>query len=131
MSSTMPWPIEWMAEFEIGIPVIDAQHKRLIEIANDIHRLRASPKRWWGALEDLMAYSQYHFALEERLMSEAGFDGLDAHRLAHEALGEQVAELWQGRATTTPEQVLDLLVGWVLNHILTCDRELRVLAGKV
>lgn len=131
MSSTTPWPIQWSAEFEIGIPIVDVQHKRLVEIANNIYLLKSSPKRWWGALDDLMAYIQYHFSLEERLMGEADFDGLAAHRLAHESLAEQVADLWQARATATPEQALDLLMGWVLNHILTCDRELRFLAGKV
>lgn len=131
MSGTFSWPIEWSAEFEVGIAVVDAQHRRLIEIANKMHGLRTSPKRWHGALEDLMAYAQYHFSLEERLMAEAGFPGLEAHRQAHEALAEEVTRLWHERDTVTPEQVLELLVSWVLTHILTCDMDLRGIAHKV
>lgn len=131
VSDTMSWPIQWMADFEIGIPVVDAQHRRLVEIANNLHALQTSPKRWLGALEDLMAYAQYHFSLEERLMSAVGFDGFEGHRLAHEALAERVAAMWHDRANIMPEQVLELLVTWVLNHILTCDQELRSIAHRV
>lgn len=131
MSDTLSWPIQWLAEYDVGIPQIDAQHRRLLEIANNLHGLRFSAKRWQGALEDLMAYTQYHFALEERLMSEAGFAGLADHRLAHEDLAERATTLWHNRDAANPEEVLNLLMSWLLTHILSCDQELRQVAGNL
>ena len=29
--------IKWEKRFELGIPVIDAQHKRLVELCNDLY----------------------------------------------------------------------------------------------
>jgi hemerythrin len=131
MSSTIVWPIEWLEDFETGIPQVDTQHRRLVEIANNLHSFQASPARLRGALEDLMAYTQYHFALEERLMESVQCPGLADHRVAHEALAAQVTELWGCRDTVPFTQVLDLLMAWLLNHILICDRELRAVAHKL
>lgn len=123
----MAWkPFQWSDEYEIGIPAIDQQHRKLLDLANQVHhQMRSSRRHVEGAMEELMAYVQFHFAAEERLMAENGYAGLADHRRAHEALADQVVQLWRVRDVVTPEQVFDLLSEWVVAHILSCDQDLR------
>ena len=47
--------IRWEKRFELGIPVIDAQHKRLVELCNDLYltivrnKYRAMQPEWQEA----------------------------------------------------------------------------------
>ncbi len=126
----LAWPVVWTPAFEVGIPIIDEQHRRLVGIANAVSQLTGQGVAFERALEDMMAYTQYHFALEERLMRAASYPGLEAHRREHEALADHVGGLWRRRTVLVQTEVLELLTAWLVNHILTCDQGLRSLAGR-
>ncbi len=124
----LEWPVTWTPAFEVGIPIVDEQHRRLVAIANGVYHLTGQGAAFDRALEDMMAYTQYHFALEERLMRLAAYAGLEAHRREHEMLADRVADLWRRRATLVQAEVLNLLTGWLFEHILSCDQGLRRIA---
>ncbi|MGB8275349.1 MAG: hemerythrin domain-containing protein, partial [Alphaproteobacteria bacterium] len=75
--------ITWDPAHETGIPGIDYEHRRLVELLNDIHDLiaaRAEPLTIADRLADLYTLATAHFALEEKVMREQKYAGLAERR---------------------------------------------------
>jgi diguanylate cyclase (GGDEF)-like protein/hemerythrin-like metal-binding protein len=82
--------VEWMPEWESGHAEIDEQHKALVE---DAHRLmsiallrRQDPAKIIPLLDQLLEHLVQHFACEETILKEIGFDQTDAHATEHRQL---------------------------------------------
>lgn len=119
--------IQWSEEFLTGIESIDNQHRHLVELVN---KFEEASRRGRGSrimseiLNDLLGYTQEHFAHEERLMVECGFPGLKSHVARHRQLLQKVERFQydfdtEGRRVTT--EVRDFLRYWVRSHILNDD----------
>lgn len=85
--------IEWKDEFSVGVPSIDHEHKELIKLINwlnDIAHSGSSYDTVTGALGEIYAQIAAHFALEERIMHEARYDGYAGHKEDHEDLLDEL-----------------------------------------
>jgi len=85
--------IEWKDEFSVGVPSIDHEHKELIELINwlnDIAHSGSSYDNVIDALGEIYAQISAHFALEERIMREALYDGYAEHKEDHEDLLDEL-----------------------------------------
>ena len=110
------------------VDVLDSDHKALIALINRLHddleAGRAAPLE--PVLDRLIAYVEFHFAREERVMEACCFPGLDFHREEHEAFAQQVDEARRRLARDGPAAVtvdlLDYLKGWLNAHILIQDK---------
>lgn len=119
-------------KYSIGIPEMDAQHARWIEL---IERFRAAAADHLldpqgldaacHALEQLLAYTKHHFASEERLIAEYGYPDLEPHRRRHRELEADVArlldEIREHRTRTTPLKLNLLITIWLMEHIMSED----------
>lgn len=124
---------EWADEFSVGVGEIDRDHKRLLEIINELHD---SVKSGEGrevlgkVLEELALYASYHFAHEEVLFLRADYPGYEAHQQQHRALTGTVREIYndfqRGETETLPQQVLEFLKYWLNEHMLRSDRAFGV-----
>ncbi len=118
-------PIEWTSELEIGIDVIDGQHRRIVDYINELQPLTEDADNAVTArvINDLIDYTYSHFAFEEALMEEAGYDSLPIHRKTHEAFCARIEDFKQraaaGEAVAAP--LGDLLRTWLLGHIMSDD----------
>lgn len=121
----------WNRSFEIGIPEIDRQHQRLVDLINELAAAVLDGQTLPELREifaHLTAYAAEHFRDEERLLGEAHLDEADKkrHRAAHASFVQRVSEL-MGQAdlteTDTAEQVLDFLTTWLVSHILGSDKK--------
>lgn len=120
--------IEWKPEYETGVPVVDEQHRHLVEIINrfeDALQKGKGSRQANEILNDLTGYTQEHFATEERLLAEAGYPHLKLHQSQHRQLLQKV-ERFQfefnaaGRRITA--ELHEFLGYWLVNHILRDDR---------
>ena len=71
--------IEWSAGLEIGVPPIDEQHKRLVEMINELadsHSDGLASAAVETALADLVDYTVVHFDMEETFMEDIGLSWL-------------------------------------------------------
>lgn len=96
--------VVWDSKFEIKIPFIDAQHKKLIELCNNLHKaIIAMPDSsgvvvddWQdsllNALRECVDYTQTHFRDEENLMQAAGFVDFTQHKSFHSAFVKKILE---------------------------------------
>ena len=121
--------IPWSPTLDVGVPEIDHQHKLLVTRLNCLHKAIAAghaPARINELIRQLEHYTEYHFATEERLMAEHGYEFTDFHCADHRAMSLQIREfvgdLEQNFATH--QGVLNFLEGWLLDHITGADRHL-------
>lgn len=118
--------IAWGPEYELGILVIDQQHKRIVDFINDLDRVAGQPDAYLGVariLYDLVDYTESHFSFEEALMERAGYKELDDHHHAHRVFTHRVESLLRSNENgeNVAEALLQLLEKWLLHHILEED----------
>ncbi len=123
--------IEWREDFSIGVPEVDHEHRELIELINATHaELAEAPSNNSAAefLGEIHARIAAHFALEEKVMREAGYDRLGPHKAAHEILLDDIREFMD---TCETGQALDAeafgvrLADWFGEHFRTEDARLH------
>jgi len=126
----------WPPSLEIGVPEIDTQHRALFAAAARFEgALRAEkPADQLARLFTfLLDYVGQHFEAEERYMASRSVPGLEAHRREHEALRAQLG-LVRGQVASggglkeIAPAALDLLHGWLTQHVGTTDQALRTRA---
>ncbi|MGA2116402.1 MAG: bacteriohemerythrin [Bryobacteraceae bacterium] len=121
--------VSWRDQYSVGIPSIDAEHKKLIGLINDLHAamLDGRGKEVMGKILDgLAAYTLSHFSHEERLMQSHRFPGFERHKAEHDNLVKQVKDLQQafrlGTASISVE-VMMFLQNWLVKHIMGMDKQ--------
>ncbi len=120
--------ISWSNEYSVSIQSIDEQHKKLVSLINELHDAMkaAKGKEVLGkTLEDLVAYTKFHFSSEEKLMADNGYADLKNHQLEHDKLTSQVmdfqAKYKSGNALLSLE-IMQFLKSWLVNHIKGSDK---------
>ena len=102
----------------VGIAAIDEQHREIIERVNLIADAVDQGNRHEAVqemMDDLVLFACGHFALEERLMTEYGFPGLEEHVEEHIAL--------RTPNPTKAALVSAFITDWAEQHILEADQE--------
>lgn len=128
----------WKDSYSIGVQEIDAQHRRLFSLADELHSAMNSGKGkeiLEQVLHNLVTYTKTHFASEERLMQKCGYAELPAHKAQHDSLTQQVVKLQDdfkaGKAMLSVE-VMQFLSNWLRHHIGSTDRKyVPFVTGKV
>jgi hemerythrin len=119
--------MEWTHDLESGIPVIDSQHKRIIEFINDLYDAQqsGSESETNRVMEGLLDYTITHFEFEEGLQEKAGYPFLKAHQRIHEIFMKKVANIRERAAAgeEVAHELMSLLKGWLVSHIKSEDRD--------
>lgn len=119
--------MQWNNVLATGVTTIDNQHKKLLELTNQLGGAieRGDVEIVELVLKDLVDYTVYHFSFEEELMEKAGYAALPLHRRVHQLFTARLPEFQQ--RYEAGEDVLrelhDMLVKWLLNHIQNEDRD--------
>lgn len=88
--------IEWKESFSVGVAAVDAEHRDLIELINDLHGLMregGDQEEVVAALGQIFAQISGHFALEERYMRDTRYDHYGEHKADHEALLDELRDI--------------------------------------
>lgn len=123
--------IEWREDFALGVPAVDHEHRELIELINETHA-RMSDERSEEAvpafLGEIHARIAAHFALEEKIMGDVGYDRLGPHKEAHEHLLDEIRDLmdaYEAGAGFDEEAFAARLRDWFTGHFRTEDARLH------
>lgn len=128
--------LQWKSEYALGIPSVDHEHRELIEQINGLYAHiegSADAAAIEACLEDIYAGIAAHFALEERHMREAVYDGYRAHKEEHEDLLDQIRDLMDAFADdpAAGQVVLqERLAQWFGRHFATADARLHHHLGE-
>lgn len=128
--------ITWKAEYSLGIPSADAEHRELIELLNEIYDELLRPGADESATQDflgeLYAKISAHFALEEKLMRDHRYDGYREHKADHERLLDEIRDLmdeFEDSKELDAEAFGNKLDAWFSNHFRTMDARLHQRLG--
>lgn len=117
--------IQWSADYELGIDVIDGQHRRIVDYINKVHECEQSGQGDLDeVLNNLVDYTLSHFAFEESMMEEAGYSEFDAHKITHETFIRQInmIKVRYDLGEDVAVELSDMLLDWLLKHIMTDDQ---------
>jgi hemerythrin len=120
----------WKQEYSVGYPDIDNQHKRLFELADQLHSAMTSGKGkdvLGKTLSDLILYTKRHFADEERLMQTHHYPDYANHKANHDALTARVVDFqkdFEANGIALTVGLLQFLKDWLTHHIGETDRKI-------
>jgi hemerythrin len=125
--------MEWTEDLAVGIIKIDEQHRELFKRINDLllaireQRCRTEIDKTIEFLDD---YARFHFGEEEQRMEEAGYKGLQEHKLQHAVYLRNIEEL--KRQASLPREsgmsyelsvtATQIVVDWIVTHIMNTDK---------
>lgn len=121
--------VKWKEEYSVGITHIDQDHKKLINLLNQFtvaydHAMSEDFEK--KSLEELIAYTKYHFEREEKLMRDNGYPDFEAHQAKHKEMIEQVdkfVDLYNQKGHDALKEVSEFLTVWLISHINGTDKE--------
>jgi methyl-accepting chemotaxis protein len=130
---------EWSPQLAVGIESIDQQHKRLIDLFNELHAVLQGDgikgrDRIGRILDGVIDYTKYHFDHEAELMKKSSYVEADGHLASHDNFLQEVLRYKRrhGAGETVDLELTNFLREWLINHILKADRKLgSYLTGKV
>lgn len=122
----------WKKEFELGIKSIDEQHKKLLEIGNQINELILDYSDScdnftdiYNLLEELRDYTVYHFDTEEELFIKYNYSDYDNHKKEHDKFIDYLDSINLNHVDENQkeflQELLNKIVQWVFKHIITTD----------
>jgi len=118
---------KWSSEYSVNIKTIDSQHQELVNILNRLFiavSKREGEKVIATILDALMDYTKTHFSLEERLMQQAKYKDLEAHKLEHKKLIDELDRLCKKHLVEEKPiyfEMLGFLKSWLKGHIQGVD----------
>lgn len=121
--------VEWSQDLSVGLEEIDAQHKLLIDLINDMHDAISQQKGTdavAGILTQLFDYTRIHFAVEESLMRIFGYPAYQEHKLQHDQLIRKLRKLQEKADSSTAPvafELMHLLKIWLTKHIMDTDKK--------
>ena len=125
--------VAWTEKLSVGHPLIDAEHRCLIEIINRLERALTEDfaNEIIGViLCDLSEYCAHHFEHEEREMMRVRYSAYPYHKAQHDAFIQQLSELvfrFESQQSELSSDTLDLLTHWLTEHIIVEDNKLAQL----
>ncbi len=123
----------WKDEYSVGVDSLDDDHKKLLNLINNFQtavHYQTGDSFEKEAFEELVDYTKYHFDREEKMMEQAGYADLDAHKKIHKAMIAKIDELmreYEKRGHEVLEDVAQFLKDWLVNHINGTDQEYSAL----
>jgi len=119
--------MKWTSDLELGIEVIDNQHRRIVDYINDLHYAidNHNEAQVGEVLDQLVEYTMSHFAFEEDLQERAGYPFHHAHKKVHELFCRKIQD-FQHRfelGEDISRHLLTTLRAWLINHIKRDDAD--------
>jgi hemerythrin-like metal-binding protein len=121
---------QWSCAHSIFLPEIDAEHRALFHLGQDLEKGIAAgtgPAGIRPALVNLMAAADAHFKHEERIMKASHYNAFGWHKKQHDAVRWRMRRLVKridsGKPAATAE-LLEFLDSWLKTHTTVSDRML-------
>lgn len=129
--------IVWLDVYNIGVSDIDAQHRKLIEIINDLtqaHFKSMGQTAIADILNRLFDYTHYHFTSEEQMQLDYKYPDRIKHKAEHQEFIDKLNQLKEDADNNNlllTLKTLDFLKDWTITHILGTDKAFGEYLRKV
>lgn len=114
--------LAWSKDISLNNAMLDNQHMRLFEIANQLienANTNTNPELISETLHNLLQYSKLHFKAEELYLQSINYPKIEDHIKEHSSFVYQIAmfckDVSEGKSDLSAE-MLDYLVVWIREH---------------
>jgi len=127
--------IKWGPKYNLGISLIDNQHKKWFEYINKFFNalIHNEESKINDLLTALINYTEYHFGFEERYFEEFDYNAKSQHKEKHiyfiDNLNKTATDFIKGNNVSVYKLLIEL-VHWVNNHVLLDDKAYSELFKK-
>ncbi len=128
----------WKEEFNLGVEIIDEEHRRLFETINNLSLMTQKKGGWIAGssgrrvckkgIEYFKDHALQHFADEEEYMAKIDYKGLERHKSIHKGFREKTLPALERELEKTsysPEAIdhfVGVCAGWLIGHTMTEDQ---------
>lgn len=130
--------IVWTKNLEVGVTLIDEQHKKWFEKADQLFEAGKNGKskeyiiKMFDFLDD---YTKTHFRDEEKYMQSINYPEINAQKKMHEDFIKKLAELrkeyeMSGANITVIIGANQFILDWLTKHISNADKKIGEYARK-
>jgi len=122
--------IVWTDSYSVGVSAMDEQHKKLVDLINNIFQMcqKENPGTkadFARAFRGVSEYALTHFSEEEAFLQKSGYPDLPDQKKEHAAF---ISEIWGqlekfNKDSAAPLELLHFLKKWLLNHIAVKDKK--------
>lgn len=123
--------LTWNEQYNVGVAVIDREHKKLFSILNKLFHFGHSEKKGRFACQESIKYFKdhaiQHFADEEAYMASINYPGLEIHKRIHRDFRERMLPSLENEleltdfSGTSIHHFLDTCAEWLIGHTLIED----------
>jgi hemerythrin len=113
----------------VKVKRFDDDHRQLFRILNQLHDGMLAGRGQnvlQTVLDDLLRYTEKHFAAEETIMKTAGYAQLLAHIDQHRKFTDKIKDVsakYKAGGIGMTIEVLDFLTDWLKRHIIGVDKQ--------
>ncbi len=149
-------PVVWREEFSVGNEHLNSDHKTILILLQDFKdavRRKSDDDYIKTVFNNLMEYTERHFAEEEAYMAEISYSGLEEHRSRHLGMKAELKSLridyedqrdafnfqprikrkeeveYSEKYKATIKKLVRFMNNWWQNHILDEDMNIKAQAG--
>jgi len=125
--------IQWNKSVKVNVPIIDKQHKNMVELTNKLHDFVETNNNTQikKNLEFLIDDLKIHFETENKMMTDSKLPNFISHKLEHDRFYNKMNGLYlsvkTGKQKLTLEDLKSVKI-WFFNHM---DFKDRVLADHI
>lgn len=121
----------WNKRYDIGVDIIDKEHKKLFNILNKLFDFgQQGDKSQWVCQEAIKYFKDHalqHFIDEEAYMASINYAGIDIHKRIHKNFRETTLPALEkelnatGYSEDAVNHFLGVCAGWLIGHTLIED----------
>jgi hemerythrin len=122
-------PLLWKDEYNVGINIIDEQHKKFLDIINELKEIinSNSCKKHVSKIFFQIAYLIDHYFIKEEIyFKDCKYPNLDHHKISHNIFIDRIIQFQKDVEANKPDlcvEIHNFLEDWFNEHILKYDKE--------
>jgi len=123
----MPF-MTWNDQLSVGVEALDNDHKKMVSMVNILYDgivAGRGNEALQMIMDDLVAYTGYHFTREEDYFALTGYAEASEHKIEHDVMKERVKEIQLHYKDLSPVLTMGVMVflkDWLIEHILGSDK---------
>ncbi len=124
-----PEPYQWKDKYTVNITVIDEQHKKFLNIINELKLIinsNSCEEKVSEIFFKLAYLIDHYFIKEEIYFNDLKYPNFEQHKAAHNQFVERIIQFQKDVENNKPKLCLEIyqyLEKWFDEHILKYDKE--------
>ena len=122
--------VSWDNKYDTGIELIDNQHKRLVDLTNELYSACMTGDKhlsdiFRDAMSRMVEYVQHHFNTELEFFNKVHFPDKHNHIMMHDELIQNIltaAKDYKENKKFVPNNFVRTLIDWIFSHIAVHDK---------